>query len=382
MREGIPDFTLSKLADLIAHHLGLHYPEDRWGNLASSLKRAAAAQDFPDVQQYVRWLLETPYPADRIETLAGFVTVGETHFFRDEKLFRALEEKILPELISQRIHGGRHLRIWSAGCATGEEPYTIAIIMNKLLLDRSGWDLTILATDINRGFLEKAKVGVYTDWSFRSVAADLKDRYFINDEDESIILDEIKKMVKFDRLNLAKDPYPILSNDTECMDVIFCRNVMMSFTQDRQEQVVNKLFNSLNDGGWLIVSPAEASIVQHPQLCSVHHQGAVLFRKGIAEKVFDFAAISIREPFNSPSSHDFDPDWDTMSNPFIPTELKEELGVGQYREDCEFPDAPVVEDYVIAIDPAATAVIENDTLDAYYLQGLQYFRTRPLCASD
>jgi chemotaxis protein methyltransferase CheR len=372
MREGIPEFALSRLAELIARLLGLHYPQDRWSNLAGSVRRAAAAAGFPDAQQYVRWLLESPNTEALIETLARFVTVGETHFFRDEKLFRVLEEQILPELISQRINGGRRLRVWSAGCATGEEPYTVAIIMNKLLVNRAGWNLTILATDVNRASLEKAKAGVYTDWSFRSVASDLRDRYFIKDEDDSIIIDEIKKMVKFDHLNLARDHYPIMSNDTESMDVVFCRNVIMYFTPERQAEVVNKLFNSLNDGGWLIVSPAEASIVQHPQLCSIHHQGAVLFRKEAAGKVFAFADFLIQDSVCHSSPGGFEPEIDALSNPFIPEELKRELAGVQYGADFDSMVTSVVEDYVIPVDPVATPVSENDTLDAYYLQAIQY----------
>jgi chemotaxis protein methyltransferase CheR len=220
-----------------------------------------------------------PFVESRIEALTPYLTVGETHFFRDEKLFQALEEKLLPELIADRRFNGRRLKIWSAGCATGEEPYSIAILLSRAIYDLGLWKVAILATDINREFLAKAAEGVYTPWSFREVPQKVKETYFRKHRNGVQVLPEIKSMVKFFYLNLAKDSYQLLVDEAGAMDLIVCRNVLMYFAPEQQDRVVEKLCRNLVDGGWLAVSPAEAPLISHPQLLSDSLHGTVLFRK-------------------------------------------------------------------------------------------------------
>ncbi len=279
MSETIPAFLLSEVSSAVATQLGLHFPPERWPDLARALAKAAPTLGFKDGQSCARWLLESKFGEKRIESLAGYLTIGETHFFRDEKLFGVLEHEILPELVASRKDNSRHLRIWSAGCATGEEPYTIAMVLNRMFVDWRGWNVSILGTDINRAFLQKASDGVYGQWSFRSVPDGVKERYFKIDGDGFALSPEIKGMVTFGSLNLAKDPFPLAVNGTESMDIVFCRNVLMYFTPDTQERVLSNFYECLVEGGWLIVSPAEACLVTHDHLLPVNRPGVVLFRK-------------------------------------------------------------------------------------------------------
>ena len=128
MSETIPDYLLSAVSDAVATELGLHFPRDRWPDLARALAKAAPTLGFKDGQSCANSLLQLSYGEKRIEALAGYLTIGETHFFRDEKLFNILEFELLPEIVASRKDMDRRLRIWSAGCATGEEPYTVAMV--------------------------------------------------------------------------------------------------------------------------------------------------------------------------------------------------------------------------------------------------------------
>ena len=161
-------------------------------------------------------------------TFLRHITVGETHFFRNEPQFKALAEVILPELI-QRRRPLRQLRLWSAGCATGEEPYSLAILLERLLPDLDRWQVLILATDINRTALERAQTGVFGAWSFRQTPPEFQAAYF-HQQGRTFTLDErIRRRVTFACLNLSGSGYPSPLNNTSRMDLILCRNVLIYF---------------------------------------------------------------------------------------------------------------------------------------------------------
>lgn len=280
MRHTLPDPLLSRLSEFLAMRIGLYFPEERWGDLERGMK--AAVQEFGDasVEACVRRVLSAPLAHQQIEILASHLTVGETYFFRDQQSFEALEKSVLPELIHSRRDSGRRLRIWSVGCCTGEEPYSIAMLLDRLMPDLDQWHVTVLATDINPQFLRKAAEGIYGNWSFRGTPAWVKERYFkTGPHGHFEIHPRIKKMVTFSCLNLADDVYPSLSNNTNAMDIIFCRNVLMYFTAELAEKVVGNLYRAVVDGGWLAVSPAEASHTSFSRFSPVNFTGTTFYHK-------------------------------------------------------------------------------------------------------
>jgi chemotaxis protein methyltransferase CheR len=228
--------------------------------------------------------LSAPLTKAQLQVLASHLTVGETYFFREKKTFDVLTERVFPELIRSKWSRESRLRIWSAACCTGEEPYSLAILLHQIIPDLPDWHVTILATDINERFLRKAAAGVYGEWSFRESPACFKERYFQRDGDRRYsILPEIKKRVTFAHLNLVEDVYPSLATDTNAMDVIFCRNVLMYFTLPQIRKVVRNLRHALVDGGWLIVSPSEASQALFSGFVAMNFPGVILYQKSDAK---------------------------------------------------------------------------------------------------
>ncbi|MCX6546385.1 MAG: tetratricopeptide repeat protein [Acidobacteria bacterium] len=271
---------LGEVSGFIAERMGLHFPEERWPDLARGLKAAGRELGFEYPDACERWLMTRDLTTRQVETLASHLTVGETYFFRDPASFEALEREILPPLVARRSEAGRTLRLWSAGCCTGEEAYSLAVTCVRALPDLRTWNVSILATDINPKFLARAEAGVYSEWSFRGAPGWLRERFFSPVPDKKLAIDPtFKKLVHFGYLNLAEDVYPSLANHTNAMDVIFCRNVLMYFTPGHQRRVVAALHRCLVDGGYLVVNPAEASTTLFRMFAMENIGGVLLYRK-------------------------------------------------------------------------------------------------------
>jgi chemotaxis protein methyltransferase CheR len=272
---------LPQLGSLIAHTIGLDFPPERWNDLRRGMAGAASEFGFEDVAQCAEWLLSGPGKPAQLRILAAHLTVGETYFFRDPQTFKALAATVLPEMISARRDAGqRRLRIWSAACSSGEEPYSLAIVLREALPDLDDWDVTIMATDINPRALDKAAAGSYGEWSFRDAPAGLKERYFTRTPDgRYAIVPQVRKLVTFACLNLVDDGYPSLASGSGGMDLVFCRNVLMYFSPAQASKVIGNLRRTLADGGWLVVSPSEASHALFPDFAAHNFPGAILYRK-------------------------------------------------------------------------------------------------------
>ena len=279
MTKNIPEDQLLRLSDFVARYFGLHFPEERWFDLQRAV--CAAAQECgyrQDVDRYVQELLLPASTQRHLEVLASYLTVGETYFFREMRSLEVLEKDIVPELIQTRKGGV--IRIWSAGCATGEEPYSIAILLSKWMAGLEKRDVEILATDLNFKSLQKASEGIYREWSFRGTPPWVRSAYFeAVDKDRWAIRPAIKKMVSFAQLNLADGSFPSHSHSIHGFDVIFCRNVLMYFTPAGINKVVRQLYRSLASNGWLIVSPTETSHELFSEFAAVSFGDVTLYRK-------------------------------------------------------------------------------------------------------
>ncbi|CAK0740333.1 chemotaxis protein methyltransferase CheR [Gammaproteobacteria bacterium] len=278
---GINQALMARVSAVIAERMGLHFPEDRWPELAENIKKASHALGFKDPDNCVSRLVSYELTLRQIEILANYLTVGETYFFREPESFTLLEREILPSLVAKRRGLGQTLRLWSAGCCTGEEAYSLAITCLRVIPDLEHWNLSILATDINPQFLDKAVQGVYSEWSFRGAPDWLREGFFSRVPDQKFaIAPRVKRLVHFEYLNLATDVYPALHNHTNAVDVIFCRNVIMYFTPERQRAVVAALHRCLVEGGIVLVNPAEANADLFSMFSVENHgEGVILFRK-------------------------------------------------------------------------------------------------------
>jgi chemotaxis protein methyltransferase CheR len=277
---GLPEVLLARLSSFISERIGLYFPPRRWPDLQRGLRTAAQELGFDDLAGYAERLLAGILTQRETEILASHLTVGETYFFREIKTFDALEQTILPELIKARRGKVQRLRLWSAGCSSGEEPYSLAILLRKLLPDLPDWQVTVLATDINPHSLEKAAAGEYGEWSFRELSPAIKERYFRKASAKRYEIDrEVRKMVAFEYLNLADDSYPSLTTNTNAIDVIFCRNVLIYFEPERVGKVIGNLRRSLMDGGWLIVGASEVSQAAFSEFVTVSFPGTTAYRK-------------------------------------------------------------------------------------------------------
>lgn len=265
---------------LIADRLGLDFGERRQADLERGLARASRNSPASTPEAYLAWLASLLQEDPEWAHLAGHLTVGETYFFRDRACFEALEHEVLPALIAaRRSEGPLRLRLWSAGCATGEEPYSLAILLDRLLPDLADWSVTLLATDINPDALARAERGVYREWALRETPPWIRERYLHRRGPETFELaPRIRRSVTFAPLNLARESYPSVVTNTSAMDLIVCRNVLMYFTPEAQRAAAARLQRALVTGGWLVVSPAETSTDLFRPLVPVNFPGAILYR--------------------------------------------------------------------------------------------------------
>lgn len=267
-----------RFRELVLERSGLYFPEKKRVDLESGLLKALAGSavsplnDSHNLDQYYQLLHDKSNPAGRaeMERLINFLTVGETYFFRDEGQFNALTSKVLPALIARKRAAAAaigpniqpQLRLWSVGCATGEEAYSLAIILKELLPDIDHWHILILATDINQDSLARAREALYSDWSFREARAKAGQARYFNFDSATrryALRDDIRQMVTFAPLNLVEDEYPALHNNTVSIDLILCRNVTIYFTEEDTRLIVQRFYDALVQDGWLVVGHSEPS---------------------------------------------------------------------------------------------------------------------------
>jgi chemotaxis protein methyltransferase CheR len=275
-----------RVSELIAARTGLHFPPERHLDLERALGSAARDLGHENAVDCARWLLDAEISAQELRTLAEHLTIGETYFFRERPAFNALAMQVLPVLIHRKRADDRRLRLWSAACSSGEEAYSLAILLQQVLPDWRDWNLSILATDINASSLRKAETGEYSDWSFRESQPDFRERYFLPVGPKRYrVRPEIREMVTFAELNLAEDRFPSVATDTNAMDLILCRNLLIYFTPTHARRLIGSLRRSLVDDGWLIVSPSECSQALFDGFSPVNFPGTILYRKRTEHEV-------------------------------------------------------------------------------------------------
>jgi len=254
---------LFRLRDLLEKKTGLYLPDEKLGRLEEPFKELHATLPTASPREIIRAIDSgSSEGIAHLNKLVAAITTNETYFFRTPAHFEALKNYLIPELVERRkSRGEKTLRIWSAGCSTGEEPYSLAILLfehfPELLLP---WEIEILATDIDLEALQSAERGIYRPWSFRGVGPELAAKYWRPVKKESRRVDDrVRSLVKFRSLNLESDPYPAASNGTKDLDIIFCRNVTIYFRPHTIQKILSRFHQCLNEGGFLVAGAAEYS---------------------------------------------------------------------------------------------------------------------------
>lgn len=295
--DAFDDPLRSALCEMLSMRLGLHFPPERWPDLLRRLAPAVAELGYRTLQDSLHGLLAKPLGQRELEVLGRHLTVGETYFFRDPEIFAALEQQLLPDLIRHRRDTTRRIRIWSIGCSSGEEAYSIAITVANMLPDLDRWDVSIQATDINLHALALAREGVYGNWSFRTPLPPASQRWFSSPRaGHRAVAPQIKSLVSFSYLNLMDDQYPAVRTNTGAMDLIFCRNVLMYFHPQRVAEALERIGSSLLSGGWLVLSPVESALVTAPPLHPRHLPGVLFYQKAEADGTWPLAAEPMTHP--------------------------------------------------------------------------------------
>jgi chemotaxis protein methyltransferase CheR len=269
---------LERLSELVGQRLGLHLPPPRWSDLARAVRESAPELGCADAPSCARALLAADLDQRAMDALSPHLTVGETWFFRHKESFAALEKEVLPALLAARRATGRQLVVWSAGCSTGEEPYSLAITLRTLLPDWADWRLTILGTDLDQVALARAAQAEYGEWSFRGVPAYVRGLWFTRtDGGRWQLRPDVRAMVQFRRLNLAAPepwPWPLASG----VDLILCRNTLIYFREELVAALLPRFAQSLRPDGWLLLGPVESATAAGAGFVPQWLHGALCYR--------------------------------------------------------------------------------------------------------
>lgn len=297
---------LDELKLLLAQRTGLRVPPDAHGRFVAMLHERAARRSCASLDEYRTFLVGNKA---EWEIFARIFTSGETFFFRDHGQFDLLRLRLLPELIARR-RSKKTLRLWSAACASGEEAYSLAMLVDMLLPERSDWNILILGTDMDSRAIAKARHGRYGQWSFRMVPAALQQRYFHPDGNEWLLDERIRRMVTFRVANLVDETFPDSGSELYDMDLILCRNMFIYFDSAAVSAVAAKFAATLIEGGYLMTGHTE--LIGHP----VPELESRLFAEGVVHQrhvhlpahmapppVTPSAAVRIRPPMAAQTLH-------------------------------------------------------------------------------
>jgi chemotaxis protein methyltransferase CheR len=277
--EDLKDPAYLKIRDVIYQSSGIYQSEEKLYLLASRCARRVSALKLKGPADYLQYLGARGTREEGLRLLLNEITIGETYMFRSPPQLDALKNVILPQLIAAKSAlGFKRLRFWSAGCSTGEEPYTLAMFLLEESDKRlSGWTFDITATDLNDNSLVTAKAGIYGEYALRSTTELLRKKYFkYHDEKRLQATDQLKSVIRFDRVNLNDDSKMLFLKG---MDVIFCCNVLIYFDLASKRKVMQHFHSNLLPGGYLFLGHAESLYQVDDRFHLVHFPGTIGYWK-------------------------------------------------------------------------------------------------------
>ena len=267
--------------DLIAERAGIYFGPGKHEILRDNLLQRMEDCGLTTFTDYFQ-LLSSPVSTKEFDHLLNVIIIPETYFFRDQAQFEALQRVVIPEVLKEKSYPGASLRIWSAGCSSGEEPYTIAMILAANMGGGEYPPIQILATDLSQTALELARRGVYGARSVRDVPKEYLSRFFSRKRDKYFLDESIKQMVEFSYFNLVTEPYPLL--EMSGWDLIFCRNVTIYFQHESTRKVIHNFYQSLRQGGYLFAGYSESLRYLSDEFTTVQVGGTFVYKKEPQDK--------------------------------------------------------------------------------------------------
>ena len=254
----ISDKIFHDLSEFISSELGIKMPAAKRTMLQGRLMKRLRTLKMSSFEAYCQYIFSPAGKAQELVHMLDAVTTNKTDFFREPRHFDILTQTVLPELVSLRGSGGRRkFTLWSAGCSTGAEPYTLAMVLHEFASSCDYFDYVILATDISTKVLAKARDAIYTENEVRPIPLPLKKKYLLRSKKRAQglvrLVPEIRSKVAFRRLNFMDQDYAI----ADAMDMVFCRNVIIYFDRPTQQLVLSRLCRHLRPGGYLFMGHSE-----------------------------------------------------------------------------------------------------------------------------
>ncbi len=251
----LPEEIFRFLRDMFYQHCGVYFDDQSKYFVEGRLQNSLQRLQFDNFKDYYYFLKYDRRSQEEFSNVIDLLTIHETYFFREDQQLKAFTDEILPELLTTRA-SAKSLRIWSAGCSTGEEPYTLSVLIleNAALKD---WKIEIFASDISQRVLQTARRGIYTGSSLRVMNPYHLSKYFHKEEHGYRIDDPVKKNVTFLHLNLLDTDKMVFINS---LDIIFCRNVIIYFDQEAKKKIIATFNQKLNPGGYLLLGHSESLI--------------------------------------------------------------------------------------------------------------------------
>lgn len=252
----LSEADFNRVSESIYKHCGIHLHEGKKPLVRARLAKRLREGNFESFTKYLEYALSEE-GGDEFYHLVDSISTNLTSFFREKRHYDYLTEKFLPSLIAEKSRARRRIRAWSAGCSSGEEPYTMAIVLAESLMNQGSWDAKILASDVSTQMLDVARAGIYDSDRVEPLTAAQKRKYLMPHKTDGQTMYQVsrqlQRMISFRYLNLM-DAWPV----TGPFDFIFCRNVMIYFDKPTQERLVNRFFDCLGPGGLLCIGHSES----------------------------------------------------------------------------------------------------------------------------
>ncbi|MEZ6853319.1 CheR family methyltransferase [Halodesulfovibrio aestuarii] len=272
------DEEFRQIRDHIYELCGIHIADNRKYLVENRLAARLKALNLKSFGEYYYYLRYDKNRRDELNRLYEVITTNETSFYRNPPQLKVFQEVVLKDMLDAlRAKRSRRLRIWSAGCSSGEEPYTLGIILHEVLkTEIASWDIKITASDISTAVLDTARSGIYSDYALRTTPPEIIRKYFKKEGREYHLTENVKKLVRFDQLNL-NDRLQI--KRIERSQIIFCRNVIIYFDDEMKTRVISSFYDNLQPGGALLIGHSESLHNISRAFRPEHHKGAIVYRK-------------------------------------------------------------------------------------------------------